>query len=110
MQSKVDLVWSYILDFENSKNNFLPKRRVIQKWQRFSVLDIEESAKILELANTIQKTGVKNVDSLHLACALTAKCDYFISVDDRVLKYPTDTISLCNPLDFLKVWEELKYD
>ena len=109
-QSKVDLVWSYILDFENSKNNFSSKKRTIQQWQHFSVLDIEESAKILELADTIQKTGVKNVDSLHLACAIAAKCDYFISVDDRVLKYSTDAISLCNPLEFLKVWEELNDD
>ena len=107
-QSKVDLVWSYVLDFENSRNNFSQKRRAIQKWRRFSVLDVEESAKILELANTIQKTGIKNVDSLHLACAIAAKCDYFLSVDHRVLKYPTDVISLCNPVNFLKVWEEFE--
>ena len=48
--------------------------------------------------------------AFHLACALVAKCDCFVSVDDRVLKYPTDVISLCNPVDFLKVWEGLKYD
>ena len=108
VQRKVNLVWSYMLDFENSKNIFSQKRRVIQKWRRFSVLDIEESAEVLELANIIQKTGVKNADSIHLACALVAKCDCFVSVDDRVLKYPTDAISLCNPVDFLKVWEELK--
>ena len=59
-------------------------------------------------ANRIRKTGVKNVDSLHLACAINAKCDYFLSVDNRILKYPTDAISLCNPIDFLKVWEELE--
>ena len=96
------------MDFENSKNSFSQKRRVIQKWQRLSVLDIEESPEIIELANTIQKTGVKSVDSLHLACAIAAKCDYFLSVDDRVLKYSSDAILLCSPLDFLRVWEEFE--
>ena len=107
-QNRVNLVWSYMLDFENSKNNFSQKRRIIQKWRRFSALDVEESIEILELANAIQKTGVKSADSLHLACSIVAKCDYFLSVDDRILKYPTDVIVLCNPVDFLKVWEEFK--
>ena len=107
-QNKVNLVWSYMLDFENSKNNFSQKRTAIQKWRRFSILDVEESTEIIELANTIKKTGVKNADALHLACAIVAQCDYFLSVDDRVLKYQTDEILICNPVDFLKVWEEFK--
>jgi predicted nucleic acid-binding protein len=109
-QNKVNLVWSYMLDFENSKNNFPQKRRIIQKWRSFAMLDIEESEEILRLANAIQKAGIKNADSLHLACAITAKCDYFVSVADRVLKYPAGVILLCNPVEFLKAWEELKYD
>ena len=100
------MVWSYILDYENSRNIFSQKRSVIQKWRGFAALDIEESAGILEIANTIRKTGIKNTDSLHLACALAAKCDYFISVDDRVLKYSTDTILICNPVEFVRTWEE----
>jgi len=106
-QNKVEMVWSYILDYENSRNIFSQKRSVIQKWRGFAALDIEESAEILEIANTIRKTGIKNTDSLHLACALAAKCDYFISVDDRVLKYSTDTILICNPVGFVRTWEEL---
>ena len=34
-------------------------------------------------------------------CAIAAEYDYFLSVGDGVLKYPTDAISLCNPLYFL---------
>ena len=109
-QNKVNLAWSYILDYENSRNNFSQKRRAIQKWRRFAALDVEESAEILETANAIRKTGVRNADSLHLACAIAAKCDYFISVDDRVLKYSTDAILICNPVEFLRIWEELTDD
>jgi predicted nucleic acid-binding protein len=109
-QDKVNLIWSYMLDFENSKNNFSQKKHAIQKWQHFAILDIEESMEILELANSIRETGIKNADALHLACAIVAQCNYFISVDDRILTYSTDIMVLSNPVDFLKVWEVLQDD
>jgi predicted nucleic acid-binding protein len=103
---EVNLVWSYMLDYENSKNASVQKRNVIQKWRRFAVADIDESEEIMAIARDIQSSGVKNADSLHLACAIKSGCDYFITVDDRI-KYATDSITICNPLDFLSIWEEL---
>jgi predicted nucleic acid-binding protein len=58
----------------------------------------------------IEKTGIKAKDSTHLACAILAKCNYFISTDKRLLKYQTDRIKLINPIDFKKIWEETTND
>lgn len=54
----------------------------------------------------IMETGVKAKDATHLACAIIAKCDYFISTDKRLLNHTTDKIKLLNPIDFMKLWEE----
>jgi hypothetical protein len=28
----------------------------------------------------------KKIDSLHIACAIIAKCEYFLTTDDKILK------------------------
>ena len=48
------------------------------------------------------QTGVKTNDAYHVACAIFAACDYFLTTDDRLLKYSTPKIQLLNPLDFVK--------
>ncbi len=46
-------------------------------------------------------SGVKDVDSAHVAAAIVAGCDYFITTDDRILKYRTDRIKIVPPIQFL---------
>jgi predicted nucleic acid-binding protein len=46
-------------------------------------------------------SGVKDVDSAHVAAAIVAGCDYFITTDDRILKYRTDRIKIVTPIQFL---------
>ena len=36
------------------------------------------------------ETGVKSMDALHVACAILAGSDFFITTDDRLLKYQTE--------------------
>jgi predicted nucleic acid-binding protein len=45
---------------------------------------------------------------LHLSCAINAKADYFITVDDGILKYKTNEISIFDPIEFIKHWESLE--
>ena len=48
------------------------------------------------------KTGVKEKDAAHIACALLAGCEYFITTDDRLLKYENDRIGIVTPVEFLR--------
>jgi len=62
--------------------------------------------KIEQLANEVMQTGIKKKDATHLACAIIADCDYFITTDKRVLKYKTDKLQVINPIDFMMIWRE----
>ena len=109
-EGTIDLVWSYMLDFENSKNNHPQKAIAIQKWQALSVLDVDESSEIIAVSKEIQATGVKPADSLHVACAVCSEADCFLTVDKRLLKYKSDRIIICDPVEFLRIWEAKRDD
>jgi len=103
LNKKLKLVWSYILKFENSQNSFEAKREAIAQWEKLSVRFVGKSEEVVALAKEIEATGVHQADALHIACAIAAKCDYFISVDNRVLKYRDDRIAICSPVDFVNM-------
>jgi len=105
---ELDIVWSYILKFENSRNIFEAKRAAIERWEQISTRFVKKSDAVIALAREIAATGIKPADSLHIACAITAQCDYMITVDNRVLKYRDSRIIICNPVDFIN--EESNYD
>jgi len=102
LNRKLDLVWSYILKFENSQNSFEAKCEAIAQWEKLSVRFVGRSDEVVALAKQVEASGIKPADALHIACAITAKCDYFISVDNRVLKYRDDRITVCSPVDFVQ--------
>lgn len=60
---------------------------------------------IAKMAEPIMRTGVKEKDAFHVACAMYAKCDYFITTDDRLLKFHTEQISLVTPGEFIRRME-----
>jgi len=56
---------------------------------------------VKRIAAGINKTGVKAEDSAHVACAIQAKCDFFITTDDRILKYSDDRMKIMTPIEFI---------
>ena len=101
LKHELDIAWSYILKFENSQNIFEAKRENIAKWEKLSICFIEKSDAVTILAKQIAETGITPADSLHIACAITAKCNYMVTVDNRLLKYKDSRIIICNPVDFI---------
>ena len=66
----------------------------------------EEHKKEIELkAAEIMQTGVKFKDACHVASAIYAGCEYFISTDIRLLKYRSDEIKLVTPIEFVTEME-----
>jgi len=105
IEKKVELVWSYVLKYENSRNPFEAKRNAIVQWEKLSSLFISMSDGIVADAEKITTTGVKNTDALHVACAIAGNCNYFITVDKRLLDYRDERIIICNPIEFLNQME-----
>ena len=82
----IELVWSYILEYENSFNPFEERKDQILKWKKYSPYNILENENIIKNAENLLKLNIKPKDSLHIACAIESKCDYFITTDDFLLK------------------------
>ena len=98
------LIWSYILDYENSKNPFRERREQITKWRTYSEVDIGGDEKIVGVATMINQHGIKKIDSLHIACAIKAKAEYFLTTDDQILKKAilVKDIKITDPIEFIK--------
>ena len=105
---RVELVTSYMLEYENGKNRFMQKKRTIENFMNDNesyYVGNERDEMIAKMAEPIMRTGVKEKDAFHVACAIYAKCDYFITTDDRLLKFHTEQISLVTPGEFIRRME-----
>ncbi len=98
------LVWSYILDYENTKNPFHERREQIAKWKRYAYTDITVEAGIITLAKPLNQHGLKKFDALHVACAIQAGADYFLTTDNGILgkKKHINNIEVKDPIDFIR--------
>jgi len=58
----------------------------------------------LRIAKLLNEKGVKKLDSLHVACAIVAKVDYFLTTDDGILKKAmlANEIKITDPIGFIK--------
>lgn len=55
--------------------------------------------------SAIESEGVKPLDASHVAAAIYSGCDYFITTDDRMLRYRSDKIRIVDPVQFIKETE-----
>jgi predicted nucleic acid-binding protein len=108
VDEKIELVWSYILTLENTKNPYESKRLSVSRFSEYAKIKVIESKTLLKNAGKIASSGIKNADSLHIACAIEAAADFFVTTDIRVLKYQTDDIKIVNPIQFVLNWETEK--
>ena len=105
---ELDLVSSYILAYENSKNPVESKKNSISKFikeNRIEYVDVDRADEVRAIADEIIATGVKTADAYHTACAILAGCDYMITTDDRLLKYKSDKIKVVDPTVFIREME-----
>jgi len=102
------LAWSYILDYENAANPFEIRQISINKWKKKAFETLRENEEILKRARQLTQFELKAKDGLHIACALHAKCEYFITTDDKILNkdHLIDGIKVLNPVQMLNVMEE----
>jgi len=99
-----NLAWSYILDYENNRNPFQERKDRINGWKKYAIMDIQESQGLIEMASSLNKKGFPKIDSLHIACAIISKCEYFLTTDDQILKLSSvvNEINVTDPIGFIK--------
>ena len=101
-----ELVWSYILEFENNQNRFYDRRNAIYDWKKIAKIHCVENREIIEYAENLKKLNIRTKDALHIACGVYTKSDYFVTTDKHLFNLRFDGIKIVNPLTFLNETEE----
>ena len=97
-----ELAWSFMMDYEISSNPFHDRRIAFLSWKNLAVVDIDPIEEILNKGKDLNKINIKKKDALHIACAIKAECEYFITTDGKISNKEIPEIKLINPLDFLR--------
>ena len=106
---KYELVASDMLNYEIHQSPYELREKMIADFVRDNAryyVGSERSDLVEQKANEIMETGIKYKDACHIASAIIADCDYFISTDYRLLRYVSDKIKIVNPVDFIREEEE----
>lgn len=104
-RGEIELVTSYMLEYENGKNRFSHKKQAIADFMNANesyYVGINKETETKTIAGHIMETGIKSADALHVACAVLAGSDYFITTDDRLLKLQTEEIQVVTPGEFIR--------
>jgi predicted nucleic acid-binding protein len=107
VSGEIELAWSYILDYENAANPFEERRTAIRAWRKRSAVNVIETPDLLENAKLLAGLGLRSNDALHVACAIAAECNHFITTDDTLLKKLSryNGISAVDPTTFVRSTE-----
>ena len=81
-----ELVWSYILEYENSQNRFDDKRNAVYDWKNRAKIHCIENDEIIKYAETLKNMNIRTKDALHIAYSVYAHSDYFITTDRQLFK------------------------
>lgn len=92
------------MDFENEANPFEQRRLAIHGWKNYASVDTDETKELIEKAERFQQMGIKNKDSIHLACAISMQCEYLLTTDDELIKKSSGIkeIKVTDPIFFIK--------
>ena len=106
IDKKLDLVCSFILRFENRQMPNAVKSETIANFfeNAKEYVGSGKIANIRPIINSLIDKGIKMKDAAHLACAIWAECNYFITTDDKLIKKYTGTeIAVRTPISFCRI-------
>ena len=95
---------------ENTANPDSNRKAAIGEWKEIGLVDVTVSNQVENIAVKLAQIGIKPMDSLHVACAIEAKAEYFLTTDKALLRKMAkhDTLHVVDPVDFILVLEEKK--
>ena len=107
IDGKIELAYSFVNRFENSKSPYPHNQKSIAAFFVNATMYVDHTygPSVRRRAEEIIQTCVKTKDAYHIACAIESKSHYLISTDKRLLKYQTQEIVICNPIQFLDYLE-----
>jgi len=105
LAGSIELVWSFMLSHENRNNPFIDRRQAIAPWGSIAESVTNPTKLVYNNSLFIMDLGIKQKDAIHIACAIDAGVDYFITTDRKLLNKSIAGIEIINPIDFLRRYE-----
>ena len=102
LNENFELAWSFMMDYEIASNPFQDRQIAFLNWKYIAVVDIDPVEEILNMGRDLSQKNIKKKDALHIACAIKAECEYFITTDGKILNKTISEIKIVNPLDFIR--------
>ena len=99
------LLWSFMIDYENSLNPYDDIRQEIEMVSAIANETIAPDESIVEKAKEFEAAGIKPRDALHIACALKGGAEYFLTCDDKLIKRSHElkiNLKITSPLRFVE--------
>ena len=105
INKELEIYKSRVIDFEISKIKSDNKRRQVEDlYDAMELIEIDYSEEIKQRAIELRQYNIKDMDSLHLACAESKDVDYFITTDRLLInasKRANLKIKVINPIEFI---------
>jgi len=108
VDKRLSFACSYMSLYENNDNPYEERQLSIADFFKFAshFVDYDQVEEVEQKAGKIMEYFIKNKDAIHIACAILAGSNYFITTDDDIVKkYAGNEITVCGPLDFIKILE-----
>lgn len=99
----IEYVWSDMLVYEVSKNPFRDRQRRFLEWIPNAAIYVRTSDEVVARARDFEAMGLKHKDSVHVASAERAQCDWLLTTDKGILKKISNVgnMRVANPIDFM---------
>jgi len=100
------LVSSEIIDWELAACPDLEKADMARETLRLAGAHVVLTPAAVARVQALVGLGFRKLDAMHLACAEAARCDYFVTTDDKLVKRgkahgKTLAVAVVNPLAFV---------
>lgn len=98
-----------MIHYENSQRQNEQQRLDIEKFfKSYKAIHVgaEHIEALKKSVDEIMNTGIKLKDAYHVASAIFAECDYFVTVDKRLLNFRSEKIKMINPIELCRIWSE----
>lgn len=100
-----ELVWSDILDIENSQHPIRDRSVEIAQWAGRAAEHVIVSEDVIQRAQVLIQGGLDPLDAAHVACAEAAGCERFLTCDDRLLRRARRmalSLTVQNPVEYIE--------
>ena len=85
-EGEFSLLWSFMIDYENSLNPYNDVRQEIEMASALANETVVPDDFIIAKAREFETIGIRPRDAIHLACALKGEAEYFLTCDNKLIK------------------------